>query len=60
MDIILSIRYDKRTSEYRIRRRDTITGETSTTYANHLTEREKLFAKSANFFEDQYSAQWTP
>lgn len=59
MDIILSIRYDKRTSEYRIKSRDAVTGETSIAYANHLTEREKLFAKSANFFEDQYSAQWT-
>lgn len=60
MEVILSIRYDKRTSEFCIRYRDTVTGETSANYANHLTEKELIFAKSCtNFCDDEYAAHWT-
>lgn len=59
MDAIVSIRYDKHTSEFCIKRRNTITAKTTTTYANHLTEDERIFAKAGNFSEDEHAAHWT-
>lgn len=42
---IIDIRYDKRTDEYRIRRRGR-DGRTNVLYANHLTEEERKFTES--------------
>ena len=61
MEVIQSIRYDKRTGEFYIISRDTVSGETSVACANHLTEKELIFAKSCtNFCDDKYAAHWTP
>ena len=60
-DAIHSITYRKESAEYRIVRRDLVTGKFSSTYANHLTEQEKLWAKinCKTRHEDPYSIQWT-
>lgn len=58
MEKIVSIDYDKHTSEFCITYHDPQTG-ISNWHANHLTEREKEFARSANFCEDDYAAHWT-
>lgn len=61
MTDINSITYRKETGEYRIVHRDLVTGETSTIYANHLTDKERLWAKiNCNTrHETPYSIQWT-
>ena len=59
-DAIQSIVFRKKTSEYRIERRNPVTGQTSTTYANRLTDAEKLWAKTnSSYHEDPYAIYWT-
>lgn len=58
MEAITAIKYSKQSGEYCIKRRDAETGKQSCTYANHLTEDEIAFAKSSDFTEDKFSAQW--
>ncbi len=58
--IITAIRYNKKTAEYVITNRSSVTGKTSKTYANHLTENETIFARSSkNRFEDETCVCWT-
>ena len=58
MESVIAIKYNKQSGEYCIKSRDTETGKQSCTYANRLTEEEVAFAKSADFTEDKFSAQW--
>ena len=60
LEAIQSIKYDKQTSEYRIVRRNLQTGKTSTTFANHLTDQEKLWARinCKTRYEDTQTIQW--
>lgn len=58
MGTITSIRYLKNNGEFVITTR-TVTGKTTKTYANSLSDNEKLWAKSSKyFFEDEYCACW--
>jgi hypothetical protein len=58
--MIVSIIYRKSTSEYKIKRRNSITGEVSATYANRLTDEEKNWARThGSRYEDLWTIQWT-
>ena len=60
-ETIHSITYKKESGEYRIVRRHLVTGEPSTTYANHLTEDEKLWARinCQTRYETPHTIKWT-
>ncbi len=60
-ETIHSITYRKESGEYRIVRRNLVTGATSATYANRLTDQEKLWAQinCKTRYETPYLIQWT-
>ena len=60
MKTIDAICYRKRTGEYMVKERDTETGQVSQTFANHLTEAEKMFARlHCSRYETPYEITWT-
>jgi hypothetical protein len=60
MEIITAIRYLKKHGEYVITKRIANTGKTIKTYANSLTDNERLFVESSkHYFEDENCACWT-
>jgi hypothetical protein len=59
MKIIVAVTYQKDTGEFKIKERDTETGRASVTFANHLTENERIFCKSRKSkYEDRFIVQW--
>lgn len=59
IEIITAVRYMKKQGEYVITKRNASTGKTSKTYANSLTENERIFAKSSKYcFEDEICVAW--
>ena len=59
MENITAIRYYKNNGEFVITTRNSITGDTTKTYANHLKENEQAWAKnSKHFFESESCACW--
>lgn len=59
IEIITSVRYMKKQGEFVITKRIAGTGKTIKTYANNLTDNEKVFAKSSKyFFEDDICVAW--
>lgn len=58
-DIITAVRYMKKKGKYVIFTRSESTGKTSQTYANSLTENERVFVKSSKYcFEDDICVDW--
>ena len=56
---ITAVRYMKKHGEYVITTRNAITGKSSKTYANSLTENERVFAKYSKYcFEDDICVAW--
>ena len=59
MTTITAIRYFKETGEFVVTERDNVTGKTSKTFSNHLTAKEREWAKlSKNFFETEICVCW--
>lgn len=57
--MITAIRYFKNNGEFVITTRNAITGKTSKTYANNLTDKEKNWAKiSKHCFETEKCVCW--
>ena len=58
MKVISSVKYNKRTGEYLIKRKD-VSGRYSITFANRLTEEEKVFCRNCKGRnESPYEIQW--
>ena len=59
IEIITAVRYMKNQGEYVITKRIADTGKTIKTYANNLTDNERIFAKSCKYcFEDDVCVAW--
>lgn len=58
MKMIASVKYDKATSEFSIRERDTVTGDMSMTFANSLNNNERIFCKTVPAFETKFAIVW--
>lgn len=60
VEYVVAIRYLKKTGEFVITMRNNTTGKQSKTYANRLTQNERMWAKeSKHCFEDAMSICWT-
>ena len=55
----ISIKYDKTTGEYTIKKRDHVTGKTILYYANGLTYSERTFATTCKKYEIDNLVIWT-
>lgn len=56
---LISIVFNKATSEYRLYYKDKETGKPYHITANHLLDKEKLWARGANYHQDPYRISWT-
>lgn len=56
---LVSITFDKETSEYKLYYKNEGTGQLYHMYANHLTDDEKAWASNANYYQDPYRVSWT-
>lgn len=56
---LISIVFNKATSEYRLYYKDKETGKPYHITANHLLDKEKLWARGANYHQDAYRISWT-
>lgn len=56
---LVSIVFDKTTSEYKLYYKDEKTGKPYHITANHLLDREKLWARGANYHQDPSRISWT-
>lgn len=56
---LVNIVFDKAASEYRLYYKDEETGKPYHITANHLLDKEKLWASNANYHQDQYRISWT-
>ena len=56
---LVSIVFDKSTSEYTLHYKDETTGKPYHITANHLLDKEKLWARGANYYQDPYRISWT-
>ena len=58
-DIITAVRYMKKKGKYVIFTRSESTGKTARTYANSLTENDRVIVRSSNdCFEDDICVDW--
>ena len=56
---LVSIVFDKAASEYSLYNKDEETGKPNHITANHLLDKEKLWARAANYHQDTYRISWT-
>ena len=56
---LVSIAFYKSTSEYKLYYKDEKTGKPYHITANHLLDKEKLWASNANYYQDPYRISWT-
>ena len=56
---LVSIVFEKAASEYRLYYKDEKTGKPYHITANHLLDKEKLWARDANYHQDPYRISWT-
>lgn len=56
---LVSIVFEKTTSEYKLYYKDEKTGKPYHITANHLLDKEKLWAIGANYHQDPYRISWT-
>ena len=56
---LVSIVFNKAASEYRLYYKDEETGKPYHITANHLLDKEKLWARGANYHQDPYRISWT-
>ena len=56
---LVNITFDKTTSEYKLYYKDEKTGKPYRITANHLLDKEKLWTRDANYYQDPYRISWT-
>lgn len=56
---LVSIVFDKTASEYKLYYKDETTGKPYHITANHLLDKEKLWARDARYYQDPYRISWT-
>ena len=56
---LVNIVFNKETGEYKLYYKDETTGKPYHIVANHLLDKEKLWAKCANYHQDPYRISWT-